>query len=42
MPYNPFDKPIGAPLTGEDLQSLISKEVREGYYVEYKSAKPDK
>jgi Schlafen, AlbA_2 len=41
MPYNPFDKPIGEPMAVDDLQSLISKEVREGYYVEYKSAKPD-
>ncbi len=37
MPYNPFDKPIGTPLTIDDLQLLISRSVSEGYFVEYKS-----
>jgi Putative DNA-binding domain len=41
MLYNPFDKPIGAQLTADDLEVLVTKEVKEGYYVEYKSAKPD-
>jgi predicted HTH transcriptional regulator len=41
MPYNPFDKPIGEQLTATDLQALITREVKESYYVEYKSSKPD-
>lgn len=41
MPYSPFDKPINAELTTDDLRALVTKEVKEGYYVEYKSAKPD-
>jgi hypothetical protein len=36
MPYNPFRKPIGTPLTEEDLQELLGR-AAEGYYVEYKS-----
>jgi hypothetical protein len=37
MPYNPFDKPIGTPLTIDDLRLLITRSVSEGYFVEYKS-----
>lgn len=42
MPYNPFDKPIGSPLTKEDLQRLVEREVGENYFVEYKSLLPSK
>lgn len=36
MPYNPFKKVVGEKLNKEDLQQLISNEVAEGYFVEYK------
>lgn len=36
MPYNPFDKPLGEALQAEDLQMLITRQVAEGYYIEYK------
>jgi hypothetical protein len=38
MAFNPFDKPVGSRLEQTDLQLLVSREVAEGYYVEYKSA----
>jgi Putative DNA-binding domain len=40
MPYNPFEKPIGEALQPEDLQILITRQVAEGYYVEYKRELP--
>lgn len=40
MPYNPFDKPFGDPLTPDDLQKLVTRQVAEGYYVEYKGVVP--
>ena len=40
MPYNPFPKQLHSPLTVEDLELLISNEVAEGYFVEYKSTFP--
>src|SRR5438876_12398434 len=39
--YNPFEKPIDQ-LGEGDLATLISNEVAEGYYVEYKSTPPSK
>jgi len=35
MAYNPFDKPIDK-ITSDDLEVLISNEIAEGYFVEYK------
>lgn len=40
MPYNPFNKPIGSPITAEDLNELIGK-AAEGYYLEYKETFPN-
>src|SRR5688500_3044857 len=40
MPFNPFDKPIVSPLTGVDLDHLISQSVSEGYPVEFKRELP--
>lgn len=36
MAYNPFNKPLGEVLTAIDLQDLITNQVREGLYIEYK------
>lgn len=41
MSFSPFDKAIGETLTPVDLQLLVSRGVREGYYVEYKSTFPE-
>ncbi|MBW4660973.1 MAG: ATP-binding protein [Drouetiella hepatica Uher 2000/2452] len=41
MSYNPFDKAVGEPLQPEDLQTLITRQVAEGYYVEYKGEMPN-
>lgn len=41
MPYNPFEKPLGEALQPEDLQLLITRQVAEGYYVEYKREMPN-
>jgi hypothetical protein len=41
MPYNPFEKPVGEALQPEDLQLLITRQVAEGYYVEYKREMPN-
>jgi hypothetical protein len=40
MPYNPFPKPIPSTLTPDDLELLITNEVAEGYFVEYKKTLP--
>jgi hypothetical protein len=40
MPYNPFERAIGEALQPEDLQILITRQVAEGYYVEYKRELP--
>lgn len=40
MPYNPFDKGIGEKLQPEDVELLVTREVAEGYYVEYKRQMP--
>ena len=40
MPLNPFDKRIGEKLESNDLQVLISNNVAEGYFIEYKSKFP--
>jgi hypothetical protein len=40
MPYNPFERPIGEAIQPEDLQILITRQVAEGYYVEYKTELP--
>jgi len=40
MPFTPFDKPLDAALTPDDLQLLVARQVAEGYYVEYKGAPP--
>lgn len=42
MPHNPFDKPLGAPLTPDDFQLLVTGQVAEGYVVEYKSYFPSR
>jgi hypothetical protein len=36
MTYNPFKKNIGEVLTADDLKDLLSENVSEGYYVEFK------
>lgn len=36
MPFNPFNKAIHEPFIADDLQQLITNQVSEGYYVEYK------
>ena len=40
MPYNPFDKPLGETLDANDLRVLVTRQVSEGYYVEYKREMP--
>jgi Schlafen, AlbA_2 len=40
MAYNPFEKNISE-LNSDDLNTLIEKEVAEGYYIEYKSNFPN-
>jgi hypothetical protein len=40
MPYTPFDKPLQAKLTTDDLKKLIEQKVTEGYYIEFKSDFP--
>ena len=40
MTYNPFEKTIGETLDKEDLNILITEQVAEGYYVEYKREMP--
>jgi hypothetical protein len=40
LAYNPFTKRIGELLNPNDLQELISRNVAEGYYVEYKETFP--
>jgi predicted HTH transcriptional regulator len=40
MTYNPFEKEIGESLHKEDLNILITRQVSEGYYVEYKREMP--
>jgi hypothetical protein len=40
MAFNPFTKDIGQPLTATDLDDLLSKQVAEGLYVEYKETFP--
>ena len=40
MIFNPFQKPIGEPLELSDLEELITRQVAEGLYVEYKSVFP--
>ena len=40
MPYNPFPRPFFENLTPEDLQLLVTNEVAEGYFVEYKQTFP--
>ena len=37
MPIDLFHKPLGALLTAEDLDLLVSEKVAEGYFVEFKS-----
>ncbi len=41
-PFNPFDKDLGEVLDENDLQRLVTKEVSEGFFIEYKSDFPDK
>ncbi len=36
MVYNPFGKPVGEPLNLSDLEALITQQVAEGFYIEYK------
>lgn len=40
MPYNPFETPLGETLQPEDLKILVTQQVAEGYYIEYKRELP--
>jgi Putative DNA-binding domain len=40
MTYNPFGKLFGEVLQVEDLQLLVTEQVAEGYYIEYKREMP--
>ena len=42
MAYNPFQKRLGETLQPEDFQTLITQQVSEGYYIEYKREMPNK
>jgi hypothetical protein len=39
--YTPFDGPINAQLTPADLQLLVTRQVAEGWFIEYKREFPD-
>jgi len=39
--FDPFDKPIDS-LREEDLQTLVTRQVAEGLYVEYKREFPNR
>lgn len=41
MTYNPFEKAVGESLQHEDLKILITRQVAEGYYIEYKREMPN-
>lgn len=40
MSYNPFDKPIGATLNEADLQVLLTRQLSEGFFLEFKRELP--
>lgn len=40
MSYNPFDKPIGHALAESDLQAILTRQLSEGFFLEFKRELP--